>query len=120
MSFNIASDGSPTPRKGISRFPTPGDLKVDTSPEALRKAVGSISLNHYPGAIQRAFGSVLTSNTQGTKQQLGPFTLCNRPLLQKQDSLDGYKVSILYTYFHALCFLVPLVKLTYEAAQYGY
>ncbi|USP80842.1 hypothetical protein yc1106_08116 [Curvularia clavata] len=91
MSFNIASDGSPTPRKGPTRFPVPGDLRADTSPEALGQAVGSMGLNNLQDAFQRAFGSTLTSNTQGFKRPPGPSTLGNRSLLQQQDSLDGYK-----------------------------
>ncbi|EUC45676.1 hypothetical protein COCMIDRAFT_26132 [Bipolaris oryzae ATCC 44560] len=93
MSFNIASDGSPTPRKGPTRFPVPGDLKIDTSPEALGQAVGNLSLGGYPYALQRVFGSALTSNTQGFKRSLGPSALGNRPLLEPHNPLDGYKKS---------------------------
>ncbi|KAL6153879.1 hypothetical protein ACJQWK_01555 [Exserohilum turcicum] len=67
MSFNIASDGSPTPRKGPARFPVPGDLRVDTSPEALGQA--------------------------GLKRPLGPSALGSRSLLEQHELLDGYKVS---------------------------
>lgn len=93
MSFNIASDGSPTPRKGPARFPVPGDLRVDTSPEALGQAVGSMSLSQYPSSFHRVFGSTLTSNTQGLKRPLGPSALGSRSLLEQHELLDGYKVS---------------------------
>lgn len=94
MSFNITSDGSPTPRKGPNRFSKAGDLRIDTSPEVLGQAVGSMSLHQYPYAFQRAFGSSLTCNTQGMKRPLGSSTLGNQaPMLQQHDSFDGYKVS---------------------------
>jgi hypothetical protein len=107
MSFNIASDGSPTPRKGSARFSIPGDLKVDTSSEALGQAVGGMSLDYYPCAFQRVFGSALTSNTQGFKRPLGPSTLGNRPLLQQRDSLNEYKVSIPRPCHFMLCVCLP-------------
>lgn len=97
MSFNITSDGSPTPRKGPSRFSMAGDLRIDTSPEALGHAVGSMSLNQYPFAFQRAFGSTLTCNTQGMKRPLGPSPFGNQALLQQHKASDGYKVSTLRT-----------------------
>lgn len=104
MSFNIASDGSPTPRKGLARFPISGDLRADTSPDALCQAVGSMGLDNLQDGFQRAFGSTLTFNIQGFKRPLELSTLGNRPLLQQQDSLDGYKVSVSYLSRHALCF----------------
>jgi hypothetical protein len=93
MSFNITSDGSPTPRKGSTRFSMAGDLRIDTSPEVLGQAVGSMSLNQYPFALHRAFGSSLTTNTQGMKRPLGSSTLGNQPMLQQHNSFDGYKVN---------------------------
>ncbi|KAF1935471.1 ARM repeat-containing protein [Clathrospora elynae] len=89
MSFNITSDGSPTPRKGPSRFAMAGDLRIDTSPEVLGQAVGSMSLNYYP--FQRAFGSPLTSNMQGMKRPLGSSALASQPMLQQHNTYDGYK-----------------------------
>ncbi|KAG9384477.1 Pumilio-family RNA binding repeat domain containing protein [Pyrenophora tritici-repentis] len=92
MSFNITSDGSPTPRKGASRFSmTAGDLRIDTSPEALGQAVGNMSLNQYPFAYQRAFGSPLTSNMQNMKRPLGSSTLSSQSLVQHHSAYDGYK-----------------------------
>jgi hypothetical protein len=99
MSFNITSDGSPTPRKGPNRFAMAGDLRIDTSPEVLGQAVGSMSLNQYPFAFQRAFGSPLTCNTQGMKRPLGPSTLGNQIPLQQHSSFDGYKVSQTSVYY---------------------
>jgi hypothetical protein len=96
MSFNITSDGSPTPRKGVSRFcRTAGDLKIDTSPELLGQAVGGFSQNHHhPFALYRAFGSSLTANMQGAKRPLGVSTLGNQHMMmQQQNAFDGYKVS---------------------------
>lgn len=94
MSFNITSDGSPTPRKGTVKFSRPaGDLKIDTSPEVLGQAVGGFSHNHNPLAFYRAFGSSLTANMQGAKRPLGPSTLGNQqPAMPQQHSFDGYKV----------------------------
>ncbi|KAF1833906.1 ARM repeat-containing protein [Decorospora gaudefroyi] len=91
MSFNITSDGSPTPRKGSSRLAMSGDLRIDTSPETLGQAVGSMSLNQYPFALHRAFGSSLTTNTQGMKRPLGSSALGNQPMLQQHNAFDGYK-----------------------------
>jgi hypothetical protein len=93
MSFNITSDGSPTPRKGPSRFSKAGDLTIDTSPEVLGQAVGGMSQNHYPFTLYRAFGSSLTSNVQGMKRPLGTSTLANQPMPPQQHTFDGYKVS---------------------------
>jgi hypothetical protein len=93
MSFNITSDGSPTPRKGSTRFS--GDLRIDTSPEVLGQAVGSMSLNQYPFALRRTFGSSLTTNTQGMKRPIGSSALGSQPVLQQYNSFDGYKVSTL-------------------------
>ena len=93
MSFNITSDGSPTPRKGPARFSMAGDLRIDTSPEGLGQAVGGMSQNHYPYALYRAFGPSLTSNLQAMKRPLGSSTLGNQPMLPQQNSFDGYKVS---------------------------
>jgi hypothetical protein len=95
MSFNITSDGSPTPRKGVSRFcRTAGDLKIDTSPEILGQAVGGFSQNHHPFALYRAFGSSLTANMQGARRPLGVSTLGNQHMMMpQQNAFDGYKVS---------------------------
>ncbi|KAF1844655.1 pumilio-family RNA binding repeat domain-containing protein [Cucurbitaria berberidis CBS 394.84] len=93
MSFNITSDGSPTPRKGPTRFSMAADLKIDTSPEVLGQAVGGMSQNHYPYTLHRSFGPSLTSNSQGMKRPLGSSTLGNQPMLPQQNSFDGYKKS---------------------------
>ncbi|OAL01982.1 ARM repeat-containing protein [Phaeosphaeriaceae sp. SRC1lsM3a] len=93
MSFNITSDGSPTPRKGTIKFPKPaGDLKVDASPEVPDQAVGGFSYNHNPLAFYRSFSSSLTANVQGAKRPLGPSTLGNQqPAMPQQHSFDGLK-----------------------------
>ncbi|KAJ4369980.1 hypothetical protein N0V83_005744 [Neocucurbitaria cava] len=93
MSFNITSEGSPTPRKGPTRLSMAGDLRIDTSPEVLGQAVGNISQNHYPYNLHRAFGSSLTSNSQGMKRPAGSSTLGGQPMLLQQTTLDGYKKS---------------------------
>jgi hypothetical protein len=96
MSFNITSDGSPTPRKGTLRFSRgAGDLKIDTSPELLGQAVGGFSQNHQPFAYYRAFGSSLTANMQGAKRPFGPSTLGNQQnTVSQPHSFEGYKVSV--------------------------
>jgi hypothetical protein len=96
MSFNITSDGSPTPRKGTLRFSRgAGDLKIDTSPELLGQAVGGFSQNHQPFAYHRAFGSSLTANMQGAKRPFGPSTLgSQQTTLSQPQSFEGYKVSV--------------------------
>ncbi|KAH5685233.1 hypothetical protein HBI67_033210 [Parastagonospora nodorum] len=93
MSFNITSDGSPTPRKGATRLSrAAGDLKIDTSPELLGQAVGGYHQNHYPYAPHRAFGSPLTPNMQGPKRTLGASTLGNQQMIMPhQHPFDGYK-----------------------------
>jgi hypothetical protein len=95
MSFNITSDGSPTPRKSTMRFPrAPSDLRIDTSPEVLSQAVGGFSENHYPYALYRALGPSLTANMQGAKRPLGVSTQGNQQAtMQQQKAFDGYKVS---------------------------
>jgi hypothetical protein len=95
MSFNITSDGSPTPRKGTTRFSrAAGDLRIDTSPELLGQAVGGYNQNHYPYALHRAFGSSLTANMQGPKRPLGVSTFGNhQAMMPQQHAYDGYKVS---------------------------
>ena len=93
MSFNITSDGSPTPRKGPTRLSMNEDLRIDTSPEILEQAVGSLSHNHLPLAFYHAFGPQLTSNLQGLKRPLGPSALANQPTSLQQTTFDGYKVS---------------------------
>jgi hypothetical protein len=90
MSFNITSDGSPTPRKAMGRFPVPDDLRLDTSPEGLGMAVGSRHQNqHYP--YYRGFNSSLTYHQQGMKRPLGPSTHFNQ--MVPQQAVDGFKVS---------------------------
>ncbi|KAF2031611.1 ARM repeat-containing protein [Setomelanomma holmii] len=92
MSFNITSDGSPTPRKGPSRFPmAAGDLKIDTSPEVLGYAVGGFNQNHHPYTSYRTFGSSLTANMQGAKRPPGASTLGNQTMMPQQNAFDGYK-----------------------------
>ncbi|KAH8716836.1 armadillo-type protein [Phaeosphaeriaceae sp. PMI808] len=95
MSFNITSDGSPTPRKGPTRFSmAAGDLKIDTSPELLNQAVGGFDQNHHPYASYRGFGPSLTANSQGTKRPLGLSALGNQlPPQSQHKSFDDYKVS---------------------------
>jgi hypothetical protein len=94
MSFNITSDGSPTPRKGSSRLAmVAGDLKIDTTPEVLSQAVGGMSLTPYPYAHYRAFGTSLTPSLQGAKQPLGTSTQGNQGVLPLPTARDGYKVS---------------------------
>lgn len=93
MSFNITSSGSPTPRKGASRFSQPGDLELDTSQEALSQFGGAVSHNHFPYTISRPFGVSLTSQMQGMKLPLGTSTLGNQPMLPQQNAFEGYKVS---------------------------
>lgn len=93
MSFNIPSDGSPTPRKGPGRFSKATDLTIDTSPEVLGQAVRSLSLNDYPYSLHRTLGPMLTSNLQGMKRPLGSSTLGNQSLPTQLDIMDGSKVS---------------------------
>jgi hypothetical protein len=95
MSFNITSDGSPTPRKGTMRFSRAGaDLKIDTSPEVLGQAVGSYGQNHYPFALYRALGPSLTANMQSGKRPLGASAQGNQQaMMPQQNAFDGYKVS---------------------------
>jgi len=91
MSFNITSDGSPTPRKGPGRFSMAGDLKIDTSPEVLGQAVAPKRHNHYPYSLYSAFGPSLTSDMQGMRRPLGASALSNQPPLPPQNSMDGSK-----------------------------
>jgi hypothetical protein len=95
MSFNITSNGSPTPRKDTTRFSrAAGDLRIDTSPELLGQAVGGYKQNHYPYALHRAFGSSLTANMQGPKRPLGVSNFGNQQaMMPQQHAYDGYKVS---------------------------
>ena len=96
MAFNITSDGSPTPRKGPTRFNMPpGDLRVDTSPEVLGQINGN-SQNYYPFGLHPYFGSSLTSNLQGLKRPLGTSTMGNVAMpsqQQQQHHFGGFKVS---------------------------
>jgi hypothetical protein len=95
MSFNITSDGSPTPRKGNTRFSkAAGDLKIDTSPERLGQAVGGFSQNHYPLTLYCPAGASLTANMQGAKRPLGASTLSNQHrMVPQQNPFEGNKVS---------------------------
>lgn len=92
MSFNLTSDGSPTPRKNVSRFPVPNDLRLDTSPEVLGfgpigTRVGQFPTRYWPGS------ALLTSNAQGTKRQaLGTSTLGNQ--MMPQSGLDTLKIKV--------------------------
>lgn len=96
MAFNITSDGSPTPRKGPTRFNMPaGDLRVDTSPEVLAQINGN-SQNYYPLGLYPSLGSSLTSSLQGLKRPLGDSTMGNvamPSMQQQQQHLGGFKVS---------------------------
>lgn len=93
MSFNITSDGSPTPRKGPGRFSMANDLKIDTTPEVLLgQAVGPKHHNHYPYSVYRTFFPSLTSDVQGMRRPLGASTLGNQSSLPPQSSMDGSKV----------------------------
>ncbi|KAH9882807.1 hypothetical protein J1614_000173 [Plenodomus biglobosus] len=91
MSFNITSDGSPTPRKGPSRFSVAADLKIDTSPEVLGQMTGSAIQNRYPYSLYRVCGPSLTSGVQGMRRPLGASALGNQSLLPLPNSIDGYK-----------------------------
>lgn len=94
MSFNITSDGSPTPRKGLTRFNMPpGDLRVDTSPEVLGQINGN-SQNYHRFGFYSPFGSSLTSNLQGLKRPLGTSTMGNVAMpSMPQQHCGGFKVS---------------------------
>lgn len=96
MAFNITSDGSPTPRKVLTRFNMPsGDLRVDTSPEVLGQINGN-SQSYYPFGHYPPFGSSLTSSLQGLKRPLGTSTMGNvtMPAMQQQQQhFGGLKVS---------------------------
>lgn len=95
MSFNITSDGSPTPRKGPGRASKAAELTINTSPEVLGQAVGSTSHSHYQYVAHRMLNPTLTSNLQGVKQPLGPSTLSNQSMPAQLDPIDAYKVSSL-------------------------
>ncbi|KAF2633163.1 ARM repeat-containing protein [Macroventuria anomochaeta] len=99
MAFNITSDGSPTPRKGPTRFNMPpGDLRVNTSPEVLGQ-INGISQNYYPFGLHPSFGSSLTSNLQGLKRPLGTSTTMGNVAMpsmpqqqqQQQQNFGGFK-----------------------------
>lgn len=90
MSFNLTSDGSPTPRKNVPRFPLPAtDLRLDTSPEVLGLGVVGTRFRqhpyHWPGNVS------LTSNVQGLKRPLGSSSQANQ--IMQQPSAEGFKVS---------------------------
>lgn len=91
MSFNITSDGSPTPRKTGSRLPMPADLRLDTSPEVLGfgpvgTRIRQLPSHYWPGS------ALLTSNVQGAKRPtaLGSSTLGN--LMMPPQGLETLKV----------------------------
>ncbi len=97
MAFNITSDGSPTPRKGLARLNMPpGDLKIDTSPEVLGHLSGN-SQNYFSG-LHHSFASTLTSNLQGLKRPLVASTMGNIAMpsvsqqQQQQQHLGAFKV----------------------------
>ncbi|KAL6705361.1 hypothetical protein ACN47E_007010 [Coniothyrium glycines] len=91
MSFNITSDGSPTPRKGPARLAKPGELTIDTSPEVLSQVLGSMAHVQYPYNLHRTFGPTLTSNLQGMKRPLASSTLGNQSMPSQVITFDGYK-----------------------------
>jgi len=128
MSFNITSDGSPTPRKGPGRFSMAGDLKIDTSPEVLGQAVAPKRHNHYPYSLYSAFGPSLTSDMQGMRRPLGASALSNQPPLPPQNSMDGSKVSHISSFPCVLLFchiaqssnrisLIPYPPATHQATS---
>ncbi|PSN67819.1 ARM repeat-containing protein [Corynespora cassiicola Philippines] len=90
MSFNITSEGSPTPRKGPARFVMGEELKINTSPEVLGMA--AVGPRTHPFTQYRPISTSLTSSWQGMKRPLGPSTHANQsmPTLQ-QNQLDGFK-----------------------------
>lgn len=93
MSFNLTSDGSPTPRKTGSRLTVPTDLRLDTSPEVLGFGpVGTrtrqLPSHYWPGS------TLLTSRVQGAKRPtaLGSSTFGNQ-MKPQQHGLESLKVS---------------------------
>jgi hypothetical protein len=116
MSLNIASDGSPTPRKG--RFPATEDLRIDTSPETVGMAVGSrhpfpSRMTAFTSSNWRTGSPSLTSSVQGVKRPNStshdtsvPLATSARgnqgmphppqqlfPMTSNRVPIDGYKVS---------------------------
>lgn len=90
MSFNLTSDGSPTPRKTAPRFPPAyPDLRIDTSPEVLGH--GPVGTRTRPHPLAYQGGVSLTYNTQGAKRPLGSSTMGNQMLAQP--NIDAFKVS---------------------------
>ncbi|KAJ4289730.1 hypothetical protein N0V90_011060 [Kalmusia sp. IMI 367209] len=88
MSFNLTSDGSPTPRKAVSRFPVPRtDLRLDTSPEVLGYGPVGTRARQYPSIWHG--GVSLTSNVQGAKRPLGSSTMGNQ--MMPQPNIDAFK-----------------------------
>jgi len=91
MSFNLTSDGSPTPRKTVARFPVPGaDLRLDTSPEVL--GFGAVGTRIHPNLCHWFDNLSLTTNMQGLKRPLGPSSAQGNQILM-QPSVDAFKVS---------------------------
>ncbi|OAG01800.1 ARM repeat-containing protein [Paraphaeosphaeria sporulosa] len=93
MSFNLTSDGSPTPRKAVSRFPVPNDLRLDTSPEVLGFGPVGTRTRQHPSQYVWPGGAMLTSNMQGAKRPLGSSTLSNQ-MMPPQPNIDAYKIKI--------------------------
>ena len=90
MSFNLTSDGSPTPRKAVSRFPVPNDLRLDTSPEVLGFGpVGTRTRQHFSQYVWPG-SALLTSTMQGAKRPLVSLTLGNQ--MMPQPNIDAFKV----------------------------
>jgi hypothetical protein len=109
MSFNLTSDGSPTPRKAISRFAVPNDLRLDTSPEVLGFGPVGTRTRHHPSQYVWPGSALLTSNMQGAKRPLGSSTLGNQ-MMPHQPNIDAYKVSpsshperLAWSFFFACC-----------------
>jgi hypothetical protein len=92
MSFNLTSDGSPTPRKAVSRFAVPNDLRLDTSPEVLGFGPVGTRTRRHPSQYVWPGSALLTSNMQGAKRPLGSSTLGNQ-MMPPQPNIDTFKVS---------------------------
>ncbi|CAI6328594.1 unnamed protein product [Periconia digitata] len=79
-SFNVTTDGSPTPRKGTGRFSIAEDLRIDTSPECL----GAVGFRHQP--LNQFANPMLTSHMK--KHPLGP---SQGNALPSQANRNGFK-----------------------------
>lgn len=91
MSFNLTSDGSPTPRKAVSRFPVPNDLRLDTSPEVLGFGPVGTRTHQHPSQYVWPGSALLTSAMQGAKRPLVSTVIGNQ--MKSQPDIDAYKVS---------------------------